>query len=211
MSAIGAWIGVADYGAFCAAILVFLALPGPGTLALLSATAQAGMRGAVAATGGIIVGDQVLLWMAVAGLSAVMVASPLLFAAVRLAGALYLAWLGWQLWRSRAAAGEGPTMQLKPGHYLRQACLITLLNPKAIVFYLAFFPLFVDPAAHRGIISFAGMAATIAAITAVYGVALCALADRLREPIRRRPGLVLALRRGAGLLLMAFAARLWWT
>ena len=61
--------GVADYAAFCAAILVFLMLPGPGTFTLLTSTAKGGMRAGAAATLGLIVGDQVLLWLAVGPLS----------------------------------------------------------------------------------------------------------------------------------------------
>ena len=57
--------GITDFGAFCAAILLFLALPGPGTFALLTSTAKGGFRGGAAATLGVIVGDQVLLWLAV--------------------------------------------------------------------------------------------------------------------------------------------------
>jgi hypothetical protein len=58
--------GIADYGAFCAAILVFLALPGPGTFTLLTSTGKGGLRAGAAATLGVILGDQVLLWLAVA-------------------------------------------------------------------------------------------------------------------------------------------------
>ena len=64
--------GIADFGAFCAAILLFLALPGPGTFALLTATGQGGRRGGAAATLGVILGDQVLLWLAVAGVAALL-------------------------------------------------------------------------------------------------------------------------------------------
>jgi leucine efflux protein len=59
--------GVADFGAFCAAVIVFLALPGPGTFALLTSTGKGGFKAGAAATMGLIVGDQVLLWLAVAG------------------------------------------------------------------------------------------------------------------------------------------------
>ena len=59
--------GIADYGAFVVAIIVFLAIPGPGNLALLTATGKGGVRAGLAATLGVIAGDQVLLWLAVAG------------------------------------------------------------------------------------------------------------------------------------------------
>ena len=62
--------GVPDYGAFVVAIIVFLAIPGPGNLALLTATAKGGVRAGMAATFGVIAGDQTLLWLAVAVLAA---------------------------------------------------------------------------------------------------------------------------------------------
>ena len=164
--------GITDFGAFCAAILVFLALPGPGTFALLTSTAKGGLRAGAAATLGLIVGDQVLLWLAVGGVAALLAANPGVFKAVQYAGAAYLGWIGLKLLFARE--GGAPPIHIEPRQYARQAFFITLLNPKAIVFYMAFFPLFIDPAAHRGVVTFVAMALTIAVITAVYCLTLCA-------------------------------------
>ncbi|MCU0929720.1 MAG: LysE family translocator, partial [Burkholderiaceae bacterium] len=147
-------LGITDFGAFCAAILLFLALPGPGTFALLTSTGKGGFRAGAAATAGLIAGDQVLLWLAVAGVAALLAAHPAAFRAVQAAGAVYLAWIGLRLLLARAAGGVSP-VRIEPRHYARQAFFITLLNPKAIVFYMAFFPLFIDPATHRGLPTFA--------------------------------------------------------
>ena len=143
------------------AIIVFLAIPVPGNLALLTATAKGGVRAGMAATFGVIAGDQALLWMAVAGVATLLVTYPAAFALVQWLGAAYLAWLGFKL--VTAKPGDAPVLELKPHHYLRQAFVITVFNPKAIVFYMAFFPLFVDPAVHQGLVTFAFMAVTIAA------------------------------------------------
>ena len=75
--------GITDYGAFCAAVLLFLALPGPGTFALLTSTAKGGYRAGAAATAGIIIGDQVLMWLAVAGVAALLAAHPGWFRAIQ--------------------------------------------------------------------------------------------------------------------------------
>ena len=75
--------GVADYGAFVVAILVFLAIPGPGNLALITSTGKGGIRGGLAATFGIIAGDQVLMWAAVAGVATLLVTYPAAFSAVQ--------------------------------------------------------------------------------------------------------------------------------
>lgn len=199
--------GIADFPAFCAAVLVFLAIPGPGTFALLTATGQGGWRSGAAATWGLILGDQVLLWAAVGGVAAVLAAWPTVFELIRWAGALYLAWIGVRLLRARAGQSAAP-VQMKPGHYTRQAWLITVLNPKAIVFYMAFFPLFLNPAQHPSWLTFGFMALTIAAITAVWCLSLCAFAHGLRQVFRQRPALGVWLQRGAGACLIGFGWRL---
>ena len=202
----GSFVGVADYGAFVVAILVFLAIPGPGNLALITSTGKGGIAGGMGATFGVIAGDQVLLWAAVAGVSAVMAAYPAAFHAVQWLGAVYLAWLGARMLLARP--GAAPILQIKPRHYFRQALLITLLNPKAIVFYLAFFPLFVDPAQHQGIKTFGVMAATIAVLTFLYGLMAVLLTWKLAARLRANPKISATLEKAAGMFLIAFGIKL---
>ena len=200
------FVGVADYGDFVVAILVFLAIPGPGNLALITSTGKGGIAGGMGATLGVIAGDQVLLWAAVAGVSALMAAYPAAFHAVQWLGALYLAWLGLKM--LLAKPGAAPILQIKPRHYFRQALLITLLNPKAIVFYLAFFPLFVDPAQHQGLKTFGVMAVTIAALTFLYGLTAVLLTWKLAARIRANPKISMTLEKAAGMFLIAFGIKL---
>lgn len=202
----GSFVGVADYGAFIVAILVFLAIPGPGNLALITSTGKGGIAGGMGATLGVIAGDQVLLWAAVAGVSALMAAYPAAFHAVQWLGAIYLAWLGLRM--LLAKPGAAPILQIKPRHYFRQALFITLLNPKAIVFYLAFFPLFVDPAQHQGLKTFGTMAATIAVLTFLYGLTAVLLTWTLAERIRANPKISVMLEKVAGMFLIAFGIKL---
>jgi threonine/homoserine/homoserine lactone efflux protein len=198
--------GVADYAAFVVAIIVFLAIPGPGNLALITSTGKGGLAGGFAATFGVIAGDQVLMWLAVAGVAALLQAAPLLFGAVQWLGAAYLAWLGWRMIVARP--GGAPVIQIQPRHYFRQAMAITLLNPKAIVFYMAFFPLFVDPARHQGLATFAFMAATIAVLTFLYGAVVVLLTRTLAERLRARPRITRWFNRLAGGLLIGFGLKL---
>jgi threonine/homoserine/homoserine lactone efflux protein len=199
-------LGIADYGSFCAAIVLFLALPGPGTFCLLASTSKGGVRAGAAATAGIIVGDQILLWLAVAGVAALLAANPSVFKAVQYLGAAYLVWIGLKLMFAKPGANAPVT--IRTGQYFRQALLITLLNPKAIVFYMAFFPLFIDPAQHRGTVTFAAMALTIAVITAAYCLALCAFAQRVGGLVRAHRRLGRALERLTGLCLVGFGIKL---
>ena len=198
--------GIGDYGAYCAAILLFLALPGPGTFALLTSTAKGGLRGGAAATAGLILGDQVLLWLAVAGVAGLLAAHPVLFQGVQYLGAAYLVWIGLKL--VFAQAGSASPVHIAPRHYARQAFFITLLNPKAIVFYMAFFPLFIDPATHRGAVTFAAMATTIAVITAAYCLTLAAFADAISLRLKAHVGVGRWLERLAGVFLVGFGIRL---
>jgi threonine/homoserine/homoserine lactone efflux protein len=198
--------GVADYGAFVAAIIIFLAIPGPGNLALITSTGKGGVRAGLAATLGVIAGDQVLMWAAVAGVAALLSTYPTAFHVVQWAGAGYLAWLGFKM--ILAKPGQKPILDIQPHHYFRQAGLITLLNPKAIVFYMAFFPLFVDPVHHQGLLTFGVMAATIATLTFLYGLTVVLLTHHLAERMRANPVIGRALEKLAGVFLVGFGVKL---
>ncbi len=199
-------LGIADYGAFVLAILVFLAIPGPGNLALITSTSKGGIRAGLAATLGVIAGDQVLMWMAVAGVAALLAAYPAAFHALQWLGAAYLAWLGCKM--LLAKPGDAPVLKMQPRQFFRQTVWITLLNPKAVVFYMAFFPLFVDPKRHLGVLTFAAMALTIAVLTFFYGLVMVLLTHHLAERMRANPRVSLGLNRLAGVFLIGFGIKL---
>ena len=199
-------LGVTDYGTFVVTVLIFLLIPGPGNLALITSTSKGGIRGGLAATMGVIAGDQVLMWSAVAGVAALLAAYPDAFHAVQWVGAAYLAWLGAKMLLVKP--GAEPVMNMKDGHSFRQATMITLLNPKAILFYMAFFPLFVDPANQRGLVTYGFMAGTIAALTFLYGLTSVLLTHYLAERIRANPIVSRGLEKVAGLFLVGFGIKL---
>ena len=198
--------GVADYGAFVIAIIVFLLIPGPGNLALITSTTKGGLRGGIGATCGVMVGDQILMWMAVAGVAAVLTAYPAAFHAVQWLGAAYLAWLGVRM--LLAKPGDTPVLHIRTGQYIRQALMITLLNPKAIVFYMAFFPLFVDPARKPGLVTFAFMALTIAVLTFAYALTVVLMTHFLAARLRANPRVGRLMEKLAGLFLIGFGIKL---
>ena len=200
------FFGISDYGAFAAAIVLFLAIPGPGNLALITSTGKGGVAGGLMATLGVIAGDQVLMWLAVAGVAAVLATYPAAFTAIQWLGALYLAWLGWKL--LSAKPGDAPVLNIRPRQYFQQTLAITLLNPKAIVFYMAFFPLFVDPKTHLGLISFAVMAVTIAVLTFLYGLCMTLLTHHLAERMRANPRVGRMFEKLAGVFLIGFGIKL---
>ena len=184
----------------------FWRFPGPGNLALVTSTSKGGIKGGLAATLGVILGDQVLMWSAVAGVAALLAAYPDAFHAVQWAGAAYLGWLGFKM--LMAKPGAAPVLNIKAGHYLRQALLITLLNPKAILFYMAFFPLFVDRTSQQGLVTYAFMAATIAFLTFLYGLGATLLTQFFAERVRANPMIGRVLEKLAGLFLVGFGIRL---
>lgn len=198
--------GISDYGAFAAAFVLLLFLPGPGNLALISSASKGGLAGGLASVLGLLLGDQILLWLTVAGVAAMLQTLPVLFAAVQWAGAGYLAWLGYKM--ITAKPGEGATVQITPGRYFRETLFITLLNPKAIMFYFAFFPQFIDPVQHQGWITFAVMATTIAVLGFIYCLGVVLITHFMAERLRANPAVSGVLQKLAGLCLIGFGLKL---
>jgi threonine/homoserine/homoserine lactone efflux protein len=198
--------GISDYGAFVAAFVLLLFLPGPGNLALITSTSQGGMRGGVASVLGLLLGDQVLLWMTVAGVAALLQSHPHLFMAMKWVGAAYLAWLGAKM--VLAKPGEGPSIKITPGKYFKETMLITLLNPKAIMFYFAFLPQFIDPEQHQGMTTFVFMAVTIAVLGFLYCFGVVLITHTMAERIRANPKMSAFLQKLAGLCLIGFGLKL---
>lgn len=86
--------------------------------------------------------------------------------------------------------------------------IITLLSPKAILFYMAFFPLFIDPVRQQGLLTFTFMASTIAALTFFYGLTSTLLTHFLAERVRANPAISRVLEKVAGLFLVGFGIKL---
>jgi len=198
--------GITDYAAFVVAFWLFLMVPGPGNLVIAAGTTQGGMRGGMAATLGVMAGDQILIWCALGGVAALLHAYPAAFKALQWTGAVYLAWLGIRMWRMRQG-GDAAAMPASPRHF-RQGLLITLLNPKAIVFYVAFLPLFIDPVRQQGAVTFAALAVTAAVLVLLYGFIESLLVQRFAERLRASARLSGLLRKLASVFLIGFGVRL---
>jgi threonine/homoserine/homoserine lactone efflux protein len=198
--------GITNYSAFVIAFALLLLLPGPGNLALITSAGKGGLKGGVASVFGLLVGDQVLLWLTVAGVAALLLANPLVFHALQWLGAAYLAWLGFKMLTTKA--GDKPLLNIKAGHYFRQTLVITLFNPKAIMFYVAFFPQFIDPLKHQGMLTFGVMAATIAVLGFIYCMSVVLITHHMAERIRANPRVTEVLQKVAGVFLIGFGVKL---
>ena len=199
--------GIGHYASFIAAVLVFQLVPGPGTIAILGATARGGHATGMAAVAGTLVSDFLYMLAAIAGLSALLLAYPQVFAALQWMGIVYLAWLGLQLLRQPLTPlGEAAQAPTGPARAFRQAFLVGLTNPKAILFFVAFFPLFLP--AQASPLTLIALMVHVTVLSLLYQALLVvagAAAARRLAHVRSARWLATRL---AGVALIAFGVRL---
>lgn len=199
--------GIIHYGTFVVSFILLLIIPGPGNLILITSASKGGARSGYLCLMGIILGDQVLLWLAIAGVAALLESSPHIFQIIKWLGAAYLLWMGAQLLMKAKTSAPPPPVTDKRTPFL-QGMVITLMNPKPILFYVMFLPLFIDPVRSLGIPTFAILAGTAAALTFIYCSIMIFLTTSLAEKVRARPGMVYLLGKATGLFLAIFAVKL---
>ena len=190
-------------------VLVFgvILLPGLDMAFVLASSLVGGRGSGFAATAGIVVGGVVHVTMGALGIVAVLQLVPAAFNLVLLAGAVYIAWIGIGLLRSRGAFAEPGRERVRTrGATFRQGMVTSLLNPKAYLFTLAVLPQFMKPE-YGNVGAQAVVLWLIIALTqvAVYG-GLALAGDRARLWFADRPSVNLWLARGVGALLLATAA-----
>jgi threonine/homoserine/homoserine lactone efflux protein len=198
---------IQHHASFVLAVLVFQLIPGAGTIAILNATARNGAAAGMAAVAGTLAGDFVFMAAAAAGLAAVMRANPLLFEALQWFGAAYLCWLGVQLLRRRidpAAPAQEP--QRLPWSYFRQAFAVSLTNPKVILFFVSFFPLFLKPSASAA--TLAAMMLHVTVLSLAYQALLVLAGNALARRLASIPAARAIATRLAGAALLGFGIKL---
>jgi leucine efflux protein len=200
-------IGISDVWQLIAATAVFLLLPGPGTFCMLTCSAKHGWRGGFVALAGLMLGDIVLMFLAAIGVAAMLHANPLLFKGMQYLGAVYLGYLGLRLlWtRGEGAAAVVPFSNMAD---FRRGFFVTLMNPKAIVFYMAFFPLFIDPATAQGAVTFIAMGTVICTCSLIYGSLLVLIGNTAARHLGRNRKIAALASRAAGIFLIGFGIKL---
>lgn len=197
--------------AFAAASAVLLAIPGPTVALVVGYALDRGRGSAWATVPGVTLGDFTAMTASLAGAGAVLAASATLFTALKLAGAAYLVWLGVRMWRTARAAGPAPafatvsTRRRGGAAMFWNAFLVTALNPKGIVFFIAFVPQFVEPA-RPVLVQFAILEATFLGLAAANIVAWVCLASGLRGRLVGPAGLRIMNRIGGTFLVGAGVA-----
>ena len=208
--------------AFAAASAILLAIPGPTILIVVSYALGHGRRAALSTVAGVALGDFTAMTCSMLGLGALLATSAVLFTALKWLGAAYLVWLGIKLWRApptlgaAAAEGEAGTgtgtaaaPELRPWRMFGHAYVVTALNPKSLVFFVAFLPQFLDlsaPLAPQMIV----LEATFVTLAALNALAYALAASAARTQIRR-PAVQRAVNRvGGSLLIGAGVAAVTW-
>jgi threonine/homoserine/homoserine lactone efflux protein len=199
--------GIQNYGSFIAAIVVFQLIPGPGTLAILNATARNGVGAGLGAVLGTLAGDFLFMVAAVAGLAAVMNANPAVFQALQWFGAAYLCWMGLQLLRARIAGDAAATEPKRAAAvYFRQAFAVSITNPKVVLFFVAFFPLFLRPDSSS--LTLAAMMVQVTAISFLYQAGLVLAGNSIARKLEALPSARRIATRLAGVALIGFGIKL---
>lgn len=184
--------------AFVAAAAAMLLIPGPTILLVVGQSLGGGARNALPLAAGVALGDLTAMSLSLAGMGALLAASATAFGALKWAGAAYLVYLGVKLWRAPVTAEAAPPLPARRA--MRDAYVVTALNPKSIVFFVAFVPQFLDPA--RPFLPQAAiLVATFVTLGAVNAAAYALLAARLSGAVRR-PGLRRTLNRAGGAVLV---------
>ncbi|MFD8384195.1 leucine efflux protein LeuE [Streptomyces sp. NPDC059679] len=222
-------LGITDLSTYLAGLALIILLPGPNSLYVVSVAARSGARTGYRAALGVVCGDTALMVLSAGGVASLLQASPTLFAVVKFTGAGYLSWLAvgmlrgaWRLWRTRGSHGaqDGPDGPAVAGAEIgghgakaaerpyRKALVISLLNPKAILFFISFFVQFVDPDYAHPVLSFVALGAWVQLFSLTYLSVLIFTGAHLAAAFRRRKRLTAGLSAAAGTAFLGFAVKL---
>jgi len=220
------FFGITDLWTYVIGAFLIILMPGPNSLLVLATAAREGVRRGYRAAAGVFVGDTVLMVLSAAGVASLLKSNPVLFAIVKYAGAVYLAWIGlqmlraaWRAWRAPAAeVAAGPVERPEPaiaeaggrsgGDPFRRALMVSLLNPKAILFFVSFFIQFVDPSYGAPALSFLILGAICQFFSITYLSVLIFGGTFLATQFRRRRKLSAGMTSTVGALFLGFGAKL---
>lgn len=209
--------GVTDLWTYVIGAFGIILLPGPNSLFVLSVATARGVKAGFQGALGVFLGDTVLLVLVALGAAGLLRTTPALFLVVKYAGAAYLGWVGLQLllaalhkWRGADEAVAG-TVPVVPGHLAKpfqRALLVSLLNPKAILFLLSFFVQFIDPNYATPAVPFLILSAIVMGFSAMYLSVLIVMGARLADGFRERRELSAVLSGAVGAVFVWFGVKL---
>ncbi|AOJ87194.1 MULTISPECIES: leucine efflux protein LeuE [Burkholderia] len=208
-------LGITDIWTYVFGVIFIILLPGPNSMYVLSLAAQRGVKAGYRAACGVFLGDTVLMVLSAAGVASLLKANPLLFSVVKYGGAAYLLYIGagmlrgaWRKLRARADAPADAPRAVDGERPFRKALIVSLLNPKAILFFISFFIQFVDPAFPHPALSFVVLGAIAQCASFLYLSTLIFAGARLAEHFRRRRKLAAGAASSVGGLFIGFSVKL---
>jgi leucine efflux protein len=210
-------LGITDFWTYVIGTLAIILLPGPNSIFVLSTAARRGVRAGYQAAAGVFAGDAVLMTLSAAGAASLLRAYPPLFLVIKYAGAAYLFWVGLGIvrggvkkWRERSkpSAAAAPLEPEELRHPFRRAAVISLLNPKAILFFVSFFIQFVEPGYAHPVLPFLVLGAVVQLFSGLYLTALIFGGKFLAGQFRRRRRLAAGAAAGVGALFVGFGVKL---
>lgn len=211
--------GITDLWTYVIGAIGIILLPGPNSLYVLSVATSRGVRAGFQGACGVFVGDTILLAFTALGAASLLRTYPALFLVVKYVGAAYLTWVGLNLiWsalfnrrnsdQSDASAGANSDIGTPLQNPFKRALVISLLNPKAILFLLSFFIQFIDPAYPSPAVPFLILSAIIMVFSVLYLSALIFGGAHLAHCFRSRKRLTAALSSAVGGLFVWFGSKL---
>ena len=208
-------LGITDLPTYIIGTIFIILLPGPNSLYVLSVAAKRGVRAGYQGAAAVVVGDAVLMVLATAGIGSLLAAYPAVFTLIKYAGGAYLIWIGTQLilgairrWQRNEKTTDTIAEAVDTSHPFKRALAISLVNPKAILFFVSFFIQFVDPAYPYPALTFAALGAILQVTSIIYLSALILIGARVAEVFRRRRRLSAAMTGGVGTLFIGFGTKL---
>lgn len=199
--------GIENFSSFILAVLIFQSIPGAGTIAILNATARQGYTAGLASVAGTLCGDFIYMLAAVIGLAAVLKANPIFLYSLQSLGAIYLIWMGSQLIRIQLSDASVQNNHKQTARvFFQRSFFVSLTNPKVILFFVSFFPLFISPKASG--FTLMVMIAFVVLISAIYQTLLVLLGNKVALSIKGLPYARKLATRLAGIALIGFGVKL---
>ncbi len=197
--------GVSDLTTFVVTVFVLLIAPGPSMLFVLRQSGSFGVKAGLKASLGVMTGDLILMLMAALGVASLLAAFPKAFLVIKYLGAAYLVYLGVRVLISKP--DKAKLLKIDSPKHFRQGLTITLLNPKAVIFFMAFFPLFIDPNYHNKMLSFLSLGALFQTMSIVHLLSLIALARLAQKAFQGESRLKTWFNKATGGVFIGFGAK----
>src|SRR4051812_22898048 len=192
---------------FLAAALLVAITPGPGIFYIVARTLAGGRTEGLASSVGLGLGGLVHVFGGAVGISALVMASAEAFTLLKIAGALYLIWLGGKTWREARVVGPAKVQTTGVHRAFREGIVVEALNPKTAAFFLAFIPHFVDPSANVAA-QFVVLGLISVVLNTSVDVAVTCWAAKARAGLARRPSFVTRTRQASGAIMCGLGATL---